>query len=140
MSTPKDSGSTLVFILVIGVAHSSPNDNEKLLHAKHSARPWSYNPKSQIHNSAPTHFYLFPCPHSCNLESSLELLSRNHSKLENSSALLMRIMSKPVWKIEKRTGLEIRQVQFSSLLYHWYLRTLAESLNVSRAQFFLEIK
>lgn len=54
-----------------------------------------------MHNSAPINFHLFLRFHSWNLESSLEVLSRNHFKLENDNVLLMKIMNQAMWKIEK---------------------------------------
>lgn len=63
-------------------------------------------------------FHLFPRLPSWNLENSLKLLSSNHFKLENDNMLLMRLINKAMWKIEKSSGLEIRQLKFSSLLCH----------------------
>lgn len=70
--TPTDSGSR-GHCLGYGYESFIPQILiKKLLHAKHFAMPWSYNPKSQILDSTPTDFYLFPCLHSVNLENSLE--------------------------------------------------------------------
>lgn len=62
-----------------------PITNKRLSCAKYLAGPWGYNPKLQTHDSATTNFHLFPCLHSWSLENSLELLSRNHFKLENEN-------------------------------------------------------
>lgn len=79
----------------------------------------------------------FLCLHSWNLENFPELLSRNHFKLENDNALLMRIMSKAGWKKKKQK--KALGWKSDSLSSHPWSATniweLCESLNPSQSPF-----